>query len=197
MAKIDIERASDSTHRGVLVESKSSYQEPDDVLRLYVSAITGLDKTKVRRRWMPKVGTQPKLDESWCAVGILRVETQGFPYQKTYKADSAEGDVITRQSFQVLHGVASFYGSDAFSLSDLFREGAQVEQNMSVLKRYGLTLISLGEEVVYTPEEYNGQWISRCDVPFKVGRSVERTFGVRTITSADFDFNSDERGTVE
>ena len=59
MAAIQIPCAIDSTQPGVLTASGSNYTSPEDVLRLYLSAIVGIDKTLVRKRWQSKPGTQP------------------------------------------------------------------------------------------------------------------------------------------
>lgn len=56
MNKVEINRATDSTRKGVLPDLTCDGNEPTDVLRIYLASITGLDKTKVRKRWQPKGG---------------------------------------------------------------------------------------------------------------------------------------------
>lgn len=195
MSKIDIPQAQDSTHRGVLIEQESDNADPTDVLRLYVAALTGLDKTKVRRRWQPEPGMQPKVTEDWCAIGFTQVTTPGTPYQKGYKPNQNDPqDTITRTSYQTLKCVATFYGSNAFSLADTFREGIQLPQNNDVIKRYGLTVQGVADDILRLSELVNNQWVNRFDVVFNVGRSVTRTFGVRSISGTDIGFLTDERG---
>ena len=46
--------AQDSTSPGVLSLLESDYRNADDILRLYLSALTGLDPTVVRKRWLQK-----------------------------------------------------------------------------------------------------------------------------------------------
>lgn len=183
---IQIPRASDSTQPGVLSISGSTYRDPEDVLRVYLSALTGLDKELVRKRWTQKPGTRPKVGTDWAAVGIDRVRTEGFPYQHGRKPqEPSDPDVNTRTSWQTLHCIASFYGPHAAELSDGFRESIQLPQNNTVLKGYGLTIQAVDDEVAHVPEFAFEQWIDRYDVFFRLGRSVTRTYGVRTIVSAE------------
>lgn len=193
---IEIKTANASTDPGVLKETQSTYQNPDDVLRVYLAAITGLDKRLVRKRWLPKPGTQPKIGVNWAAVGVERIETQGFPYQKGNKAlDDLPNDDIERTSWQTLHCLATFYGPEAAELADTFREGIQLTQNDAQLRKYGLTIQSVANEATHLPDLLFEQWIDRYDVSFKLGRSVTRNYGVRTITAGQVEIFS-EKGKV-
>lgn len=177
--------AQDSTSPGVLSLLESDYRNADDILRLYLSALTGLDPTVVRKRWLQKPGTQPPVGIDWAAVGVERVETWGTPYQYGDKPQTIEDpDVVTRTSWQTLRCVASFYGENAAQLADTFREGLLLSQNDAQLRRFGMTTQGVEDNIVHLPDFLFEQWIDRYDVIFKVGRSVTRTFGVRTIVAA-------------
>lgn len=181
MAAIQIPQANDSTRSGVLTASASTYTAPDDVLRLYLSSIVGIDKTLVRKRWQSKPGTQPPVGTDWAAVGVDRIETQGFPYQLGTK----NPDVITRTSWQRMHCIASFYGPNAAENADAFREGAQLGQNVDTLSAFGLKVQGVDDYIPHVPDFAFAQWVDRYDVFFIVARKVTRTYGVRTLVSAD------------
>lgn len=181
MAAIQIPQANDSTRPGVLTASASTYTAPDDVLRLYLSSIVGIDKTLVRKRWQSKPGTQPPVGTDWAAVGVDRIETQGFPYQSGTKIP----DVITRTSWQRMHCIASFYGPNAAENADAFREGAQLGQNADTLSAFGLKVQGVDDYISHVPDFAFAQWVDRYDVFFIVARKVTRTYGVRTLVSAD------------
>jgi hypothetical protein len=182
---IHFDIAQDSRSPGVLTESASNFQEPEDILRLFCCAITGIDKTLVRKRWLMKPGSTPPVGVDWCALGVESVETHGTPVQHGSKPQTdKDPDVITRTSVQTLRCRASFYGAHASSVADTFREGIQLSQNRSQLERYGLKLQAVDDEVRHVPDYAFSQWIDRYDITFKVGRSVTRTFGVRTIVDA-------------
>ena len=181
MAAIQIPQANDSTRPGVLTASASTYTAPDDVLRLYLSSIVGIDKTLVRKRWQSKPGTQPPVGTDWAAVGVDRIETQGFPYQSGTKIP----DVITRTSWQRMHCIASFYGPNAAENADAFREGAQLGQNVDTLSAFGLKVQGVDDYIPHVPDFAFAQWVDRYDVFFIVARKVTRTYGVRTLVSAD------------
>lgn len=196
MADIDFKTARDSTEPGVLSQSESDYRNPDDVLRLYLAALTGLDAKLVRKRWAQKPGTQPKIGINWAAVGVDRVVTNGTPFQHGQKPLlESDPDVITRTSWQTLRCVATFYGPNAAELADTFREGILLSQNDAQLRRYGLTIQGVDDEIVHLPDLLFEQWIDRYDVTFRLGRSITRTFGVRTIRDADIEIIS-KRGKV-
>lgn len=173
-------------------------KSPEDALRVWLAALTGLDKEHVRRRWLSRPGTRFALDEDWAAVGIISVSTSGTPYQKGHKGrldDPVSGD-IKRISHQTLTCVASFYGSNAQELADTFREGAQIFQNANALKKAGLVLKGVNEDVQHLPDFLFEQWIDRYDVTFKVGREVVRTYGVRDLASVgDIEIHT-EKGTL-
>ncbi len=171
----------DSRTAGILKPlDRKNLQPPENDIRKWMSDITGLALSKVVRRWLPRPGTRPGLDEDWCAVGVERIQTHGTPYQKGRKGGEDNGDVV-RVSHQTLHCIASFYGPNAALLSDDFREGAQLSQNIDALAAKGLVLQGLAEEVLQTADFFGEQWVPRYDITFKLGRKVERTFGVRDI----------------
>ena len=189
---IKIATASDSTRPGVLVPSSSDYRDPSDVLRIYLSRLTGLDPKLVRKRWLRRPGTQPEVGKDWAAVGVDRITTAGYPYQNASKSP----DVITRTSWQTLRCIASFYGENAAELADTFREGLLIGQNDAQLRKFGLTIQGIEGDVMHLPDLLFEQWIDRYDVVFNLNRSVTRTYDVRTITSANIELIT-EKGTLK
>lgn len=178
---IEFNTVTSSQQKGVIVESFSDYAPPEDVIRLYLSALTGIDKNLVRKRWLNKVGKQPDLGTDWIAVGVEGVTTWGTPYSDNQKVP----DIQNRISQQTLKFRASFYGLNSAELSDKAREGLCMVQNNNQLKRYGLTVQSVDDEVLHLPDLQDEQWIDRYDLIFRVGRSVSREYGIRTIVDAD------------
>ena len=196
--KIEFSSSKDSRVNGILSSESTDLIEPDDVLRVYASVITGIDKRLVRKRWLVKPANQPPIETDWIAVGVISVTNEGTPYQYGEKPKKEDDpDVITRITFQSLKVVASFYGGHAYENADQFRDGILLPTNNDQLKTYGLTVQSVGDEIIHIPELLNAQWLDRYDVVFTVGRSVSRVYGVRTIETAGADFFSDERGSIE
>ena len=189
--EISFNIAQDSTQKGVLIESSSDYENPEDIIRLFLSALTGIDKTLVRKRWLKKVGLQPSPEENWISVGVEEISTFGTPYSKNEKIP----DIQNRISHQVLKFRASFYGSNSAELSDKAREGLCLVQNNSQLKRYGLTVQSVDDEVLHLPDFQDEQWIDRYDLVFRIGRSINRVYGVRSFAGANIDLFT-ERGKI-
>ena len=189
----------DSRSQGVLQPLKTENTgEVETRLRLFVSAITGLDKTLVRKRWNQKPATQPPFGTDWCAVGVVRVRSIGNPDFQGNKGNIQKpdsGDVVSKRH-QTLFCLASFYGQNAQENADLLRDGLGIPQNNSWLQSQGLTVKTVDDEATHVPEFVNQQWLDRYDLSFQIGRKLTRTFGVRTIANADFEIIT-EKGKLE
>lgn len=178
----------DSRTSGVLRPlAKENTGEVETRLRFFVSQITGIDLKLVRKRWLPKPGTQPEIDKDWCAVGVTSVRTWGVPVINGKRGDIADlesGDVKS-EAHQTLTVEATFYGANAAENADLLRSGLLLSQNNAWLESQGLTIQGVDDEIRHLPDFQLQQWIDRYDVTFRVGRKVSRTYGVRTIASTD------------
>ena len=178
----------DSRSSGVLQPlAKENTGEVETRLRSFVSQVTGIALNLVRKRWMQKPGTQPSIGVDWCAVGVTSVQTHGVPVIKGRKgnvADPVSGDV-TSEAHQSLTCVATFYGPNAAENADLFRSGILLGQNNDWFQSQNLTIQGVDDNIQHLPDFQLQQWIDRYDVTFRVGRKVSRTYGVRTIASAD------------
>ena len=174
----------DSRQAGVLKKlSQEGGEAPENVVRKWMADITGLPLHRVVRRWLPRPGTRPGIDEDWVAVGVERVQTHGTPYQRGRKGqpeDADSGDVV-REVQQTLHCIASFYGPNAAQIVDDFRDAAQLFQTNDALKAQGLTLQGIAEDALQLPDFLGEQWVPRFDITFKLGRKVSRTYGVRDL----------------
>ena len=174
----------DSRQAGVLKQlGKEGGGAPENVIRKWMADITGLPLNRVVRRWLPRPGTRPGIDEDWIAVGVERVQTHGTPYQRGRKGqpeDAASGDVV-REVHQTLHCIASFYGPNAAQIVDDFRDAAQLSQTNAALQAQGLTLQGIAEDAIQLPDLLGEQWVPRFDITFKLGRKVTRTYGVRDL----------------
>ena len=174
----------DSRQAGVLKQlDKEGGGAPENVIRKWMADITGLPIHRVVRRWLPRPGTRPGIDEDWIAVGVERVQTHGTPYQRGRKGqpeDAESGDVV-REVHQTLHCIASFYGPNAAQIVDDFRDAAQLFQTNAALQAQGLTLQGIAEDALQLPDLLGEQWVPRFDITFKLGRKVSRTYGVRDL----------------
>lgn len=174
----------DSRQAGVLKQlGKEGGGAPENVIRKWMADVTGLPLHRVVRRWLPRPGTRPGIDEDWIAVGVERVQTHGTPYQRGRKGqpeDAESGDVV-REVHQTLHCIASFYGPNAAQIVDDFRDAAQLFQTNAALQAQGLTLQGIAEDALQMPDLLGEQWVPRFDITFKLGRKVTRTYGVRDL----------------
>ena len=180
MTTISFVAAADTTQPGVLTESASTAEDVINVLRLFVSVLTGIDKKLVRQRWLSRPGLTPDIGTDWIAIGIERIDTEGLPYQAGSKAP----DVVKRTVWQKIRVAMSFYGPHASENCEKVRDGLHVPQNFAQLTRYGLYFQSVDDAAQHVPDYVHEQWVDRYDIRAAFGRSVTKTFGVRTIVAA-------------
>lgn len=179
--------------RPISSDNESYFLDP---LRIWVSKILGFPPEIVRASWLQKPGTQPSVNKDWCALAVKGAQsTPIYQFGKKGRIDVPESGDTTQVSHDDYQVVISFYGPSAMFNAMRFRDGAQLLQNRRNLESFGLTLIRLDPQTLRLPDFAGEQWIDRYDVEFHIGRKVSRTYGVRTVVSADFDIFL-ERGKV-
>lgn len=186
----------DSRGSGYLKPLSTVEADTESALIDFVSQLTGLEKTRIRWAWTPRPGSPISFDEDWCAIGLLKI-TSAQPYRVGKKGvveDPESGDT-THVTHQTLTVSFSFYGRHAADLADLFRDGAQLNQNFNALSAKGLTIQAVSAEAVRIPDLVGNQWRDRYMLELKIGRVVSRRFGVRTIASAGFEIHT-EKGKI-
>jgi len=166
-----------------VVENADNFLDP---LRLWIAALVDLPREQVRASWLRKPGTQPTRGTTWCAVAVKGLTTTPvFRHGRRGDLNEAESGDVQHTSHEDAECVLSFYGPAGLTLAQRFRDSAQVLQNRRLLETQGLTLISLDQSTQRLPDLVMDQWIDRYDILFHVGRKVSRTYGIRTLTSAD------------
>jgi hypothetical protein len=73
---------------------------------------------------------------------------------------------------------------DCFALARLCRTGLWVNQNWEQLAPLGLTLADVGD-VTVTAELINETWLRRADMPIFLAQTIDRTYAILNILSAD------------
>ena len=152
-------------------------------LQGFVVGVTGLPGNMVRPRWQAEPPDQPDFGIDWCAIGVTRRAGDTYAVEQ-HEPAGAEGlglDYVMRG--EELEILASFYGPDADSYAEIFREGVQVEQNCDALEGAGFAMVDVGEALA-VPDLTKQRWVYRADVNFRVRRYVTRSYPVRTIVSA-------------
>lgn len=177
----------DSRRSGALKAlSSKNADDPIEALRFFVASLTGLPMNLVRRRWQLKPGTRPGMNADWASVGVEKVTTAGTPQitgVKGVPSDPASG-ISKTETHQMLEVRVAFYGPNALTLADAFRDACGIGQNNQLLKDRGLTLQSVSEEAVRLPDLVFEQWCDRYEIVLRVGRKATRIYGVRDIATA-------------
>ena len=160
-------------------------------LQALVVGVTGLDPTLVRPRWQPQMPKRPSAQTNWAAIGVTTYIAQDYP---EYVQDEELSGTLRR--LEHVHVLAIFYGPSSSNYASLFRDGLYIEQNLAVLYRSGLKLIS-ADDITHAPEEINTGWIPRSDVPLRFTRMINRVYPTRTITSAEVIVTADTGESID
>lgn len=152
----------------------------EDVLQAAVVGLSGLSGALVRPRWQPEPPQQPSFTTDWCAFGIVRTTVDLFAVDRH---DPAAAGTNRVERDEILHVMHSFYGPNAHSNCERFRDGFEIAQNRDTLFANGIGLIEVGEAVIL-PALLKEQWVKRVDTTVQYRRRTSRTYQVLTITSA-------------
>lgn len=172
----------DSRSPGYL-QPQEQHDDPINVIRKFVSELSGLDLKFVRRRWLQKPGTQPGVNVNWASVAVEGVTSWGLPesLRKRGTLIKPESGYDKKRTHQTLRCSVWFYGPDALRIADDFREGAYLSQNSDTLQGDGLTVQGVDDTIRRIPDFVAEQWVDRFEVVFRLGRQINRTYGIRTI----------------
>lgn len=176
--------SNDSTSAGYLTPTGT---EPDydkqleNQLVLWISGVTGIDKSLVYPRWTDPQTQIPKNGITWCAFGVTSMPRTGLP------ADIQGDDHSEQWTWENVTVICCFYGPGGAALAASFREGIYVPQNNAELNRAGLSLVGTGT-LLCLPELINNQWVRRYDLTVTLSRKNVRSFNIRTLQSAPVHF---------
>ncbi len=157
----------------------------DDLFRVTIAGITGLDPRRVVRRFNPEPATAPQFDGTWASVGVMAIDDDDFAQQGM----RAEGDYKLVQH-ERLDVMASFYGDKAQQAARMARNGIQIEQNREVLASAGIALM-YAEKPVKAPVLINNRWSNRIDVTFVFRRAIVDVYPILSIEGVDGDATTD------
>jgi hypothetical protein len=138
-------------------------------LNTLVVGLTGLPGPLVRPRWQPEPPNEPDFNTDWSAIGVVRRTRDVFAFQGSIHV----GDALTPMQRvirnQILETIASFYGPNAESNSELFAMGLSEAQNREGLFLNGFGLVEVQESLT-VPALIKERWLSGVDVPFRMRR---------------------------
>jgi hypothetical protein len=164
-----------------------------DVMQAAVVGITGIDGSLVRPRWQPNPPTQPSKNTDWCAFGIERQTKYDFPVIQHQGAEDGRlgRDVLSRgESLSVL---TSFYGPNAYSLAQRWRDGLYISQNLEQLGARDIKLYETGE-IISLPALTNSDFVLRVDLEVTFMRTVTVAYPIRNIVSAEVQLQTSSGG---
>jgi hypothetical protein len=166
----------------------------DAIIQALVVGITALPGNLVRPRWQPVALAQPEAGTNWCAIGVTEEDPQeGRPAITHDGAASGGLGADTLQVNDEVEVLASFYGPNARSFANLFRDGLMLPQNREALEfpppsgntQQIYRIIQMPSPARFVPELVNQITVRRVDVSFRVKRANITVWPVENILSVD------------
>lgn len=155
-------------------------QDLNRFLQQVVAGISGLDGTVIFPRWQKEPPNLPSVGVNWAAVGIVRRDPDTYA-AILHDPDGGGGDELQRH--ETIEMLASFYGPQADSYLEIFRDGLQIAQNREVLQLAGMGLVDTGEAIA-VPSLVKDQWLYRVDITMTIRRQIRRVYPVLNILSS-------------
>jgi hypothetical protein len=195
--------ANDSSTGGYVLDrplpGPPSGEQITAVVQNMVAQLSGLPGVLVRPRWQPFPPTQPAANVTWAAVGIIKTETDEYPYiahDGTTQLAGAPGPGADRmQRHATVTIMASFYGPDAEDAAGSVRDALYIQQNMEPLAVIGAKILSV-HDIQRAPEIINQQFIDRVDVSIELRQQIDRVYPILDIASAVAQVNTDQGSTL-
>lgn len=153
----------------------------DLLLQPVIVGITQLDQKLVRRRWQEDLAGRPK-DRSvnWCSFGALSTESDVNPtFVHDGDAACGQGQSASYRT-ETVDVLVSFFGPQCRSYGALLRDGFGVGQNREALQKLGIAFVRT-ERLTLVPELIGDAYIRRCDLVFRIRRTMVRVLNIQNV----------------
>lgn len=140
--------------------------------------LSGIPGPFVRPEWQPEEPKQPDIGVDWIAFGIK----SNLPDANAYQSIDNEG-ATTLQRQETLTISLSVYGPQAMDTISLIRDGFQIPQNSSSLKKANMGYVDVTESH-HVPDLVNERWIDRYVCDIILHRYIVRNYPILDFISA-------------
>ncbi|RXK34385.1 hypothetical protein BBD39_10935 [Arsenophonus endosymbiont of Bemisia tabaci Asia II 3] len=174
-----------STEAGWLTPFDDNALYNDGLNRLlsrWVCGVSGLPAKHVLPRWQRDQAPLPSPDITWCAFGLIDIESEANPALVNQRDESNE-----LWQYETLTCLTSFYGKDGMVYAARFRDGLMLSQNNAELNKSNLTLGNFSQ-ITGFPELINNQWVNRFDITIYLRRKVVRRYYIKSVKDANVIF---------
>jgi hypothetical protein len=163
-------------------------------MQIMVAQLSDLPGILVRPRWQPMPPTQPAVETTWAAVGVIRVEADAYPYiqhhGKTVWPGLPDPGLDQMQRHATVSVMVTYYGPGAEDAAASLRDALFMPQNMEPLVAVGAKLLEV-HDMTRVPEIMNQQYIDRVDLRIDLRRQIDRTYPIFDIAAAQVDLHTD------
>lgn len=141
--------------------------------------LSGIPGTLVRPNWQPEPPKQPDLAVDWLAFGLGDVTPDNNAY---VSIDADENPTLQRN--ELIPVTVSVYGPNAYNNAGLIRDGFQLTQNLTSLRKANVGFAYDGP-IRHLPDFVNERWIERYIYEFSIRRQLNRTYPLLSFASAN------------
>lgn len=152
-----------------------------DLVQFIQTVLTGLSElegTLVRPKWQYEPPKQPDGLINWLSFGI----TVSTPNANAFVGIDQFNKTIM-QRHEKLEIACSFFGPNAFNISQLVRDGFQIQQNLDGLRSANMGFTET-TPAMHLPELINERWVNRYDMNIFLQREVQSEYPISSFLSA-------------
>jgi hypothetical protein len=134
--------------------------------------------TLVRPDWQVEPPKEPDISVDWMAFGIQTATPDANAY-----IGFDQNDITYLQRNELLQVTCSVYGPNAYDNVGLVRDGFQIPQNLTSLKKANMGF-AYDSPARHIPDFINGRWNDRWVTEIFLRRQIQRYYGILTFLSA-------------
>ena len=161
---------------GSVFPKKLTLQE---FLQTILVGISGIQGDLVRPKEQINPPKMPDILTNWIAFHV----NESVPDANAYNGLNSAGQSQSQRQ-ERLELALSIYGPDSFEISRVVRDGLWVQQNLELMRAYGMGLVEVSR-IIHMPELINERWFQRFDMSVFLNMETLRTYRVLPLESAN------------
>lgn len=140
--------------------------------------LSGFDGKLVRPEWQVEPPKQPDVGVNWLAFGLGSATADNNAYVAI-----DENDAPILQRHELIPIAISVYGPAAYDNLGMIRDGFQLTQNLTTLRRAKVGF-AYDTPMAHVPDLFNERWYDRWRMEIFVRRQIQRVYPLLTFLSA-------------
>ena len=149
-----------------------------DFIQQLLVGLSTFDGSLVRPEWQKEPPKEPDIDTNWLAFGLTQASAD---FNAVVGLD--EAGVAHLQRNEEIPISISVYGPDAYNNLGMIRDGFQLTQNLTTLRRAKIGF-AYDTPAIHVPDFFNERWYDRWRFEIVVRRQIQRVYPILSFVSA-------------